>query len=110
MTENELPLITSSCGCGASSCGCSSSTPAEATEHVHDASGGCCGGHAEQSDPGLAAIEAMFTEVAYSMHERFGEQGPTPEQEKDFMREWLIEKGRSASEVDAILNAETQDA
>lgn len=109
MTENELPLITSSCGCGGASCGCGTAE-ATITEHVHDASGGCCGGHAEQTDPGLAAIEAMFTEVAYSMHQRFGDQGPTAEQEKEFMREWLIQKGRSASEVDAIMNAETQDA
>lgn len=109
MTENELSLITSSSGCGGASCGCGTAEAA-ITEHEHDASGGCCGGHAEQTDPGLAAIEAMFTEVAYSMHERFGEQGPTPEQEKEFMREWLIQKGRSASEVDTIMNDETQDA
>lgn len=113
MTENELPLITSSCGCSDASCGCTS-TAAQA-EHVHATAGGCCGGHEghahdEQADPSVAAFEAMFTEVAYAMHEQFGEQGPTAEQEKEFMREWLIGKGRSVEEVDAILNTETQDA
>lgn len=69
--------------------------------HVH---GPDCG-HSHQADPtpDMAELEANLIEVARTLSERYGEAGPTPEQEKEFMREWLTGKGRSQEEVDSIL-------
>lgn len=74
---------------------------AEEAGHVH---GPNCG-HDRQAEPTpeMAELEANLVEVAHSLAERYGDAGPTPEQEKLFMREWLLGKGRSQEEVDAIL-------
>lgn len=75
----------------------------EADGHVHGP--GCGHSHAEEATPEMAELEANLMEVAYAMQERFGNTPPTPVQEKEFMREWLISKGRSEEEVDAILES-----
>jgi hypothetical protein len=69
--------------------------------HVH---GPDCG-HSYQEDPtpDMAELESNLIEVAYALAERYGDAGPTPEQERQFMREWLLGKGRSQEEVDLIL-------
>lgn len=69
--------------------------------HVH---GPDCG-HSHQADPTpeMAELEANLVEVAHALSERYGDGGPSPEQEKEFVREWLVSKGRSQEEVDAIL-------
>lgn len=69
--------------------------------HVH---GPDCG-HSHQVDPApdMAELEANLIEVAHALSERYGDAGPNPEQEKEFMRDWLLGKGRSQEEVDAIL-------
>lgn len=71
------------------------------TGHVH---GPDCG-HSHQVDPSpdMAELEANLIEVAHALSERYGDAGPNPEQEKEFMRDWLLGKGRSQEEVDAIL-------
>ena len=69
--------------------------------HVHGP--GC--GHSHQVDPSpdMVELEANLIEVAHALSDRYGDAGPTPEQEQEFMREWLLGKGRSQEEVDAIL-------
>ncbi len=52
-----------------------------------------------------AELEANVIEVAQALQVRYGDAGPTPEQEKEFMREWLVGKGRSKEEVDSILDS-----
>lgn len=108
MTENQLPVINaSSCGCSAGSCTCGTHAEHGVQEHIHGE--GCGHDQSAQADAGPAGLEAMFTEITYLMNDRFGEPGPNPEQEKEFMREWLTSKGRTVEEVDAIL-AGPQDA
>jgi hypothetical protein len=69
--------------------------------HVH---GPDCGhSHQEDPTPDMVELEANLVEVAHALFERYGDAGPTPEQEREFMREWLTGKGRSKEEVDAIL-------
>lgn len=53
----------------------------------------------------MAELEASVIEVAQALQARYGDAGPTPEQEKEFMREWLLAKGRTKEEVDSILNS-----
>ena len=69
--------------------------------HVH---GPDCG-HSHQVDPtpDMAQLESNLIEVTHALFELYGDAGPTPEQEKEFMRKWLLDKGRSQEEVDAIL-------
>ncbi|HYN99781.1 MAG TPA: hypothetical protein VEU28_08930 [Actinomycetota bacterium] len=69
--------------------------------HVH---GPDCG-HSHQVDPtpDMAELESALIEVTHALFELYGDAGPTPEQEKEFMRKWLLGKGRSQEEVDAIL-------
>lgn len=69
--------------------------------HVH---GPDCG-HSRQEDPSpdMAELESNLIEVAHALVERYGDAGPTPEQEMEFMRDWLLSKGRSQEEIDAIL-------
>lgn len=54
---------------------------------------------------GLAQLEENVIEVAHALYDRYGDKGPTPEQEKEFMREWLIGKGRTPEEADAIVSS-----
>jgi len=71
------------------------------TAHVH---GPDCGhSHQEEPTPDMVELEANLIEVAHELVERYGDTGPTAEQEREFMREWLLGKGRSQEEVDAIL-------
>ena len=77
--------------------------PPPAEDHVHGP--GCGHSHLDEASPDLAELEASIIEVAHGLHDRYGEAGPTPEQEITFMREWLAGKGRSAEESDEILNA-----
>lgn len=71
-----------------------------AEPHVH---GPDCGhSHQEDPSPDMAALESNLIEVAHALTERYGDAGPTPEQEMEFMREWLLSKGRSQEEIDAI--------
>ncbi len=72
-----------------------------AGEHVHGP--GCGHNHQEDPTPDMVDLEANLIEVAHQLQARFGDAGPTPEQEKEFMREWLLGKGRSQEEADAIL-------
>jgi hypothetical protein len=74
---------------------------ASAEPHVH---GPDCG-HSHQEDPSadMAELESNLIEVAHALVERYGDAGPTPEQEMEFMRDWLLSKGRSQEEIDAIL-------
>ena len=53
----------------------------------------------------MAELAANVVEVAQARQARYGDAGPTPEQEKEFMREWLLAKGRTKEEVDSILNS-----
>ncbi|CAN5854417.1 hypothetical protein BH23ACT12_BH23ACT12_04480 [soil metagenome] len=69
--------------------------------HVHGPD--CNHSHQEDPAPDMAELEANLIEVAHALVERYGDAGPTPEQEKEFMREWLLGKGRSQDEVNAIL-------
>ncbi len=80
--------------------GGTSATPA-AGEHVHGP--GCDHSHQENATPDLADLEANLIEVAHELQARFGSTGPTPQEEKEFMREWLAKKGRTQEEVEAIL-------
>lgn len=73
-------------------------------EHVHGP--GCGHSHFEDPSPDMAELEANLVEVAHALHAQFGDQGPTAEQEKEFMREWLIGKGRTPEEADAIINSQ----
>lgn len=75
-------------------------TEAEAA-HVHGPD--CKHSHQEEPTPEMAELEANLVEVAHALAERYGDAGPTLEQEKEFMREWLVGKGRSQEEVDEIL-------
>jgi hypothetical protein len=69
--------------------------------HVH---GPDCGhSHQVEPTPEMAELEANLIEVARDLSERYGDAGPTPEQEKEYMRDWLLGKGRTQEEVDAIL-------
>jgi hypothetical protein len=71
------------------------------TGHVH---GPDCGhSHQIEPTPEMAALEANLIEVAHALSERYGDAGPSPDEEREFMREWLLGKGRSQEEVDAIL-------
>lgn len=73
-------------------------------EHVHGP--GCGHSHFEDLSPDMAELEANLVEVAHALQAQFGDQGPTAEQEKEFMREWLIGKGRTPEEADAIINSQ----
>lgn len=69
--------------------------------HVH---GPDCGhSHQQEPAPDLAELESAMIEVAFALAERYGDAPPTPEQERQFLREWLLSKGRSEEEVDLIL-------
>jgi rhodanese-related sulfurtransferase len=73
-------------------------------DHAHDDDPH---GHArlEGIDPALAQLQKDMIEVAFLMHERFGGQDPTPTQERDFMKEWLISKGHSDAEAEEFLSS-----
>lgn len=71
--------------------------------HVHGP--GCGHSHFDGLAPDMAELEANLVEVAHALQAQFGEQGPTAEQEKEFMREWLIGKGRTPEEADSIVNS-----
>ena len=87
---------------GSMEVGLMESVNAEAeTGHVHGP--GCGHSHQEDPAPGMAELEANLIEVAHALVERYGDAGPSLEEEKEFMREWLLGKGRSQEEVDAIL-------
>lgn len=63
----------------------------------------CRHNHLREAAPDMAELEASIIEVAHGLQDRYGDAGPTPQQEITFMREWLAGKGRSAEEIDAIL-------
>lgn len=74
-----------------------------AQEHVHGP--GCGHSHQEEASPEMLDLEANLIEVAHALQDRYGDAGPTPEQEKEFMREWLLGKGKTEEQVNEILNA-----
>ncbi|MEX2588067.1 MAG: hypothetical protein WD602_08765 [Actinomycetota bacterium] len=72
-------------------------------KHVHGP--GCGHSHFEGLTPDMAELEANLVEVAHALQAKFGEAGPTAEQEKEFMKEWLVGKGRTPEEADSIVNS-----
>jgi hypothetical protein len=56
-----------------------------------------------------ALIHAAFLETAEALAERFGDREPTEEEVRSFLRERLMEKGKTAEEADRILAGEETD-
>lgn len=50
-----------------------------------------------------AELEGNLIEVAYGLQERYGNRAPTDDEAREFMREWLSEKGVSKEEIEQIL-------
>jgi rhodanese-related sulfurtransferase len=57
----------------------------------------------EYLPPDLAATRDSFMEVIFGLQERYGNREPTDEEAKEFMREWLAEKGKSPEEIERTL-------
>lgn len=74
-----------------------------AGEHVHGP--GCGHSHQEDATPDMQELETNLIEVAHALQDRYGDAGPTPEQEKEFMREWLLGKGKTEEQVNEILSS-----
>lgn len=68
-------------------------------EHDHDHEHGDGEDEAE-----LERAEEMLIEVAHALQERFGDRDPTDEEAHEFMREYLLSKGKTPEEVDEILS------
>ena len=56
-----------------------------------------------------ALIEQTFLETAEALAQRFGDREPTEEEVHSFLRERLIEEGKSADEADRILAGDYGD-
>lgn len=60
----------------------------------------------ETLSPELAHLRDSFLEIAFGLQERFGDKERTEEDEREFLREWLAEKGKSPQEIERALGAE----
>ncbi|MGH2768338.1 MAG: rhodanese-like domain-containing protein [Actinomycetota bacterium] len=56
-------------------------------------------------DPEADRTRDTLIEVVFAFQERFGEREPSPEEERAFMREWLISKGNTPEEAESILGS-----
>jgi rhodanese-related sulfurtransferase len=57
-------------------------------------------------DPSFAQLTNDLIEVSYAFNERFGDEDPDEEQARDFMKEWLMSKGKSEAEAEEFLDSE----
>ncbi|MEX2551729.1 MAG: rhodanese-like domain-containing protein [Actinomycetota bacterium] len=60
----------------------------------------------ETLSPELAHLRDSFLEIAFGLQERFGDKERTEEDEREFLREWLADKGKSPQEIERALGAE----
>ena len=58
---------------------------------------------AEESDPEAQRMADEFHEVVTALEERFGDREPTEEEVRSFLRERLVEEGKSPEEADRFL-------
>lgn len=52
----------------------------------------------------MEELKSNFVEVVFAAQERFGGREPPEEEMRQFIKEWLISKGKSSDEAEEILN------
>ncbi len=77
---------------------------------VHPEERATAGTSSEQSDdavdPTFAELTNDLIEVSYALQERFGDRDPDEEETRDFMKEWLMSKGKTEAEAEQFLDSE----
>lgn len=54
--------------------------------------------------PEMEELKNVFIEAVFAAQDRFGDQEPSEEEMRSFMKEWLVSKGRTPEEAEEILN------
>lgn len=57
-------------------------------------------------DPSFAELTNDLIEVSYAFQERFGDRDPDEEETREFMKEWLMSKGKTEAEAEEFLDSE----
>ena len=58
-----------------------------------------------ETDPALVELQNDLIQVSYAFNERFGDREPTEQEEREFMLEWLVGKGKTEAEAKAFLDS-----
>ncbi len=62
---------------------------------------------ADELSPELASLQNSMMEVVFAMQDRFGDRDRTEAEEIEFMREYLIEKGKTPEQIAEIMAPES---
>lgn len=79
---------------------------AEGGEPSSASSSGAAGGPggSDELSPEMEELKNNFIEAVFAAQERFGDAEPPEEEMRQFLKEWLLSKGKSPEEAEEILN------
>jgi rhodanese-related sulfurtransferase len=58
----------------------------------------------EETDQSFAQLTNNLIEISYALQERFGDRDPDEDETREFMKEWLMSKGKTESEAEEFLD------
>lgn len=60
----------------------------------------------QETDRTFAELTNNLIEISYAFQERFGDRDPDENESREFMKEWLMSKGKTEAEAEEFLNKE----